>query len=71
VSRPQSPTFGDDFEDTVRSYHLNISEKKKLPKAASVSLLDMKLRNSSALLRKASLMLSFSFCFRRNSMLLF
>src|SRR5579862_6178959 len=54
---------------TFCSYHLNISEKKNLPKAGSVSVLDMKFRNSSALLRKASLMLASNFWRRRNSML--
>lgn len=38
---------------TASLYHLNISERKNLPKAGSVSVLAMKLRNSSALARKA------------------
>ena len=41
---------GGDFAETACSYYLNISEKKNLPKPGSVSVLDMKLRNSSALL---------------------
>ena len=52
--------LGGAFADTDCSYHLNISEKKNLPNAGSVSVLDMKFRNSSALLRNASWMLSFS-----------
>ncbi len=53
---------------TVPEYHLNISEKKKLPKAGSVSVLAMKLENSSALLKKASWILRFNLSRRNRSM---
>ena len=56
---------------TFFSYHLNISEKKNFPKAGSVSVLDMKFRNSSALLRKASLMLASNFSATQENTMLF
>ena len=55
---------------TIPEYHLNISEEKKFPKALSASVLAMKLRNSSALLRKALWMLRFNLSRSRPSMLL-
>jgi hypothetical protein len=69
VSFPQHQTvsalLGTSYPFTIPEYHLNISEKKNLPKPGSVSVLAIKLRNSSALFRKASLMLRLSLSRRR------
>lgn len=56
--RNHSYAVGDFPALELSSYHLNISEKKNFPNPVSVSVFDMKFRNSSALLRNASLMLS-------------